>query len=379
MDRLRATGKDGKPLRPTRDGVPGKERVLCLDAKTGKQIWKHEYECPYRMTYGSGPRCTPVVRDGRVYVLGAMGDLKCLNEKDGKPVWEKSLLKEYKLDDPPVWGYASHPLLVGDLLYTLVGGKGSAVVAFDKDSGKEKWKALTTAEIGYSPPMLVHAGGKDQLIIWHSESINGLDPKTGKTYWTQEYPVGIAMQRPSVNIVSVIPHGRQLLISTFYHGSMLLELDDAKPGVKVLWRGKSNNVQRPDGIHAVMATPVFKDGHIYGNCGMGELRCLDATTGKQKWQTYALNGGQKAFCGTAFLVPQGDRFVVFNDLGELILAELSPKGHKVISKKKIIEPIEEARGRTVVWCHPAFANKCVYVRNDKEMICVSLAAEEKKS
>src|SRR5262249_26871576 len=161
------------------------------NAKTGKVVWKHEYECPYRMTYGSGPRCTPVVRDGKVYTLGAMGDLKCLDAKTGEPDWQKSLLTEYGLDDPPVWGFACHPLPAGALLYRLGGGKGSAVVAFDKATGKEKWKALTTAEIGYSPPMLVKAGGKDQLVVWLSEALYGLDPKSGKEHWKVEYPVGV--------------------------------------------------------------------------------------------------------------------------------------------------------------------------------------------
>jgi outer membrane protein assembly factor BamB len=373
MDRVRAVGKDGEPLRATRDGIPGKERVLCLNAKTGKIVWKHEYDCHYRIRYNSGPRVTPTVRDGRVYTLGAMGDLKCLNAKDGKPVWEKNLLKEYNLDDAPVWGYAAHPLLVGDLLYTLVGGKGSAVVAFEKGTGKEKWKALTSDEIGYSPPMLAKGGGKDQLIVWLSDSLSGLDPKSGKVYWTQQYPVGRQPQRPAVNIITPVPHGRQLFVSTYYHGSMLVELDKDKTEAKAVWRGKSNDPAKPDGLHVLMATPVLKDGHIYGVCAMSELRCLDAKTGKQKWQTYDLTGGEKVDCGTAFIVPQGDRFVVFNDQGELILAELSPKGHKVISKKKIIEPVEAARGREVVWSHPAFARKCVFVRNDKEIICVSLA------
>jgi outer membrane protein assembly factor BamB len=376
MDRQRAVGKDGKPLRATRDGVPGKERVLCLNAKSGAIIWEHEYDCPYRVSYSSGPRVTPLVRDGRVYVLGTMGDLKCLNEKDGKPVWEKNLLKAYKLDDPPVWGYAAHPLLVGDLLYTLVGGKGSAVVAFDKDKGTEKWKALSSDEVCYSPPMIARSGGKDQLIIWLSDSVNGLDPKTGKVHWTQEYPVGREPRRPAVSIHTVVPHGRKLFVSTVYHGPMLLELDETKLTAKLVWRGKSNNPEKPDGLHILMATPVIKGGHIYGVCANGELRCIDLKNNKQKWQTYDLTGGKASDCGTAFLVPQGDRYVVFNDQGELILAELSPKGHKVLSKKTIIEPAEEARGRTVVWSHPAFARKCVFVRNEKEIICVSLAEEK---
>jgi len=87
-------------------------------------------------------------------------------------------------------------------------------------------------------------------------------------------------------------------------------------------------------------------------------------------------GGQKADCGTAFLVPQGDRFVVFNDSGDLILAELSPKGYKEIDRTRILQPVEEARGRQVVWSHPAFAERCVFARNEKEIVCVSLAKKK---
>src|SRR5947209_8723834 len=178
MDRQRPTGPDGKPLRPTRAGIPGKERVLCLSAKDGKELWKHEYDCPYTVSYPSGPRTTPVVRDGRVYTLGAMGDLLCLDASSGRVRWSKNLVKAYRLDGPPVWGWAAHPLLDGDLLYCLVGGPGSAVVAFHKDTGAEAWKALTSEEVGYSPPMIYRAGGKRQLIVWLSESLNSLDPAT---------------------------------------------------------------------------------------------------------------------------------------------------------------------------------------------------------
>jgi outer membrane protein assembly factor BamB len=375
MDRLRTKGPDGKPLRPTRKGILGKERLLCLDRSSGKELWKHEYDRPYTISYASGPRTTPVVRDGRVYALGAMGDLFCLEAKTGKPVWSKNLVAEYKLDGPPVWGYAGHLLLEGDLLYTLVGGEGSAVVALEKDTGKERWKALTSEEVGYSPPMLATAGGKKQLLVWLSDSLNSLDPLTGKVYWTQEYPVGRPPMRPAVNIISVVPHGRQLFISTFYHGPMMVELAKDKPAATVKWRGKSNNPTKPDGLHALMATPVVKDGYLYGTGAGGELRCVEAATGKQMWQTWELTGGKQTDCGTAFLVPQGDRFVVFNDQGELILAELTPKGHKVVDRAKILEPVEKARGRMIVWSHPAFAHKCVFARNDKEMVCVSLAAK----
>lgn len=377
MDRSRFKDAAGKPARNTRDGIPGTEAVLCLDAATGKTLWKHEYSCPYQISYPSGPRCTPLVEGERVYTLGAMGEMLCLNATSGDVIWSRNIAKEYHTD-PPVWGYAAHPLLDGNRLICPVGGEGSAVVAFDKTNGKEIWKALTSEEIGYSPPMIYEAAGKSQLIIWLSDSLNSLDPETGKSYWSQAYPVDTKVQRPAVNIVTVRRDGNHLFLSTFYHGPMLLELTGDKPGVKVVWHGKSNNPMKPDGIHSLMATPILKDGYIYGVCAMGELRCIDEATNKQIWQTYKATGGKRSDCGTAFLVPQGDRCIIFNDQGELILAKLSRAGYGEIDKFKILEASEPARNRMVVWSHPAFANRCVFARNDKEMVCVSLAAAEAK-
>jgi outer membrane protein assembly factor BamB len=178
MERERPKGEDGEPARPTRAGLPGVERVLCLSAIDGKQIWKHKYDCPYKISYPNGPRVTPLIRDDRVYTLGAMGELCCLDASKGEVVWSKSLMKEYKLDKAPVWGWATHPLLDGDLLYCMVGGKDSAVVAFNKKDGAEVWKALTTEEIGYSPPMIYDLAGKRTLIAWLSDSRRMLIPKT---------------------------------------------------------------------------------------------------------------------------------------------------------------------------------------------------------
>jgi outer membrane protein assembly factor BamB len=375
MDRERAKDEKGQPLRPTRQGILGNERVLCLDAADGKVVWKHEYDCPYTISYPTGPRTTPLVHQGRVWTLGAMGDLFCLDAADGKVRWSKNLVKEYKLEGAQAWGWAAHPLLDGDLLYCLVGGEGSAVVAFNKDTGKEVWKALSSQEVGYSPPMIYEAGGKRQLIIWLSEALYGLDPATGKQYWKVDYPEGAPVQRPAVNIITVRKMKDLLFISTYYHGPMVVKLDADKPGASVVWKGKSNNPAKPDGLHSLMAAPVFKDGYVYGVGADAELLCFKAETGEQLWKTFDATGGKKADCGTAFIVPQGDRYVLFNDLGDLILAELSPKGYKEIDRAHILEPAEAARGRDVVWSHPAFARRCVFARNEKEMVCVSLAKE----
>src|SRR5205823_13409248 len=133
-------------------------------------------------------------------------------------------------------------------------------------TGKEDWKARTTEEIGYSPRMIYEGGGKRKLIMWLYESINALDPATGKVYWTKPYPADGPPQRPAVNIATVRRMDDLLFVSTYYHGPMMLKLAADKPDAQVLWKGKSNNPAKPDGVHILMAAPVLQDGCIYGVC-----------------------------------------------------------------------------------------------------------------
>ena len=114
--------------------LTGTERVLCIDADSGKIVWKHGYPRKYTISYPNGPRCTPTVHEGKVYALGAEGDLCCLNAETGDVVWKKNFEKEYGAKTA-LWGYASHPLVDGKKLICIVGGKDSEVVAFDKDAG----------------------------------------------------------------------------------------------------------------------------------------------------------------------------------------------------------------------------------------------------
>jgi outer membrane protein assembly factor BamB len=354
--------------------IPGNERVLCLDARTGAQVWEHTYESAYRIDYPAGPRATPVVADGRVFALGAMGDLRCLDAASGKLIWAVNFATNFNTE-PPIWGWAAHPLLDGERMICLVGGTNSAVVAFDKDTGKELWRALTAHEIGYAPPVILDIAGSRQLLIWHPDGIAGLEPKSGQALWTHKYPVDAKPQRPEVTIATPRFDGRRLFLTQYYKGALMLEVASNPPGAKILWNrhGKIGS-DFSDGLHTVMTTPVFRDGFIYGVCGMGEMRCLDAANGDRQWESYAPTGGKKAPLSNAFIVAQATRFWIWNDQGELILANMTPKGYEEISRAKLLEPQENTRGRDVLWCHPAFANRCAYVHNGKELICVSLAA-----
>src|SRR5207249_2854611 len=146
----RITAKDAaKPQSPfdAETGVAGTERVLCLDAKTGNEVWKHEYPVEYRVSFGAGPRCTPAVAGGKVYTLGAMGNLVCLDAAKGGVLWQKDFKSDYRAKTP-TWGFTGHPLVYGNLLVCLVGGPDALVVAFDKDTGKEVWKALKPKAAG---------------------------------------------------------------------------------------------------------------------------------------------------------------------------------------------------------------------------------------
>jgi outer membrane protein assembly factor BamB len=273
-----------------------------------------------------------------------------------------------------MWGFAAHPLLDGDKLVCLVGGPGSVVVAFHKDSGQELWRALSAEQPGYCPPILLSAAGKRQLIIWHPEAVNSLDPETGKLYWSQPFRV-----REGISIATPRLEDGRLFVSCFYNGSLMLQLDPSQPGGRVLWQGKSKSEQPrlTEGLHSLMCTPFLKNGYIYGICSFGQLRCLKADTGERIWETLRATGNQDKPVdrwANAFLVAQHDRFWLFNEQGDLILARLTPQGYNEIDRVHLLEPTNSMPGRPVVWSHPAFANRSLYARNDREIICVGLAA-----
>jgi outer membrane protein assembly factor BamB len=348
----------------TRTKLTGKERILCFDATTGKQLWKHEYDCKYDISYPIGPRCTPTVSGGKVYALGAMGDLTCLAAGDGKVLWTKNLPREYQAEVPQ-WGYSGHPLVDGKQLYCFAGGDGSTVVALDKDTGKELWRSLS-APIGYAPPVLVKAGGVQQLLIWHAEALNGLDPATGKVFWSIELKPDYGM-----SIMTPRKLGDYVFVGGVGGHGMLVKLAADKPAAEVAWRGKPNNA-----VYPVNSTPFLEDGYIYGVDQDSNLRCVKMEDGQRLWATLVPTvGAERDKSGTAFLVKNGDLFYLFNETGHLIIARLSPKGYDELARAKILEPTSKAFGRDVVWSHPAFANRCVYARNDKELVCVSLEAK----
>jgi outer membrane protein assembly factor BamB len=361
------------------------ERVQCVEETTGKVLWTHEYDCPYSISYSVGPRTTPSVDGDRVYTLGAEGDLFCLDTASGKVNWSKHLSSDKA--PTPIWGFAGHPLIDGKKLIVLTCGKDPTggpglVTAFDKMTGTVLWTALAADPSGYCPPMIYTAGGMRQLIIWDPKEVHGLDPETGKVYWS--LPFGPVRNGVAITTPKFFHHpqlGDLLLISSAAEGSLVLKFDTNDPKASVLWKRSGKNDKKTEALHSLMVPPVIRDGLIYGVCIQGELRCLEPRNGDRLWETYAATSGEAGpqLWATAFLIPMGDvgtRFLLPNEHGDLILADLSPKGYSEVSRTHLIDPTNVDSGRPVLWCHPAVANRCIFWRNDKEMVCASLAQPE---
>lgn len=365
------TGGDRSSPDPGKtDRLQGRERVLCFNAADGKLLWKHEYDCPYELSFGSGPRCTPTVAGGKVYALGAMGHLVCLDAATGGAVWSRDLKKDYRIK-APMWGFCGHPLADGQKLYVTVGGDGSVLVAFDKDTGKELWRALSAKEPGYCPPSLIEAGGTRQLVHWNGEAVTSVDPETGRPYWSVELEPAYGM-----SIMAPRRWNDYLFAGGIGFKAVMLRLAPDRPAATEVWRGKPGTA-----VYPVNSTPFIEGGVIYGVDQPGALRAVRVETGERLWETFKpVVGrdhppGDRVNSATAFLVKNGDRFFLFGENGDLVIAKLSPKGYEEVSRAKLLEPTSTAFGRSLVWSHPAFAERCIFARNDKELVCASLAAE----
>jgi outer membrane protein assembly factor BamB len=327
------------------------ERVLCLDAADGKLLWKHEYPVAYgKMEFGNGPRATPAVHDGRVYAFGALGHFHCLDAADGKPVWACDTAKAFD-GAPPTWGHASSPLVDGDRVVVQVGGRrGACLVALDRKTGKEVWRALGDRP-GYSSPVMMDLPGGRQLVYWAAENLSGLDPATGKVLWQAPHTTNY-----DVTIADPVGHGGTLLVSDYWEGSKAVRLDEKGRGPKVAWEGKP--------LSLLMSTPLVRDGHAYALDRFNGLKCVELETGKVKWEgEHVTPRGRNPH---ASLVWAGERALILNEKGELILARLSPEGYKPLGKVKVIDE---------TWAHPGFLDGCVFARNDKEIVCVPLTGK----
>jgi outer membrane protein assembly factor BamB len=348
------------------------ERVLCLDWKSGTMLWQIRYPCSYEdFTYEAGPRAAVTLHDGRAYALGAAGHLHCLDAASGKIRWKRDLRSEYRIRMPK-WGIAAHPIIAGDLVITQVGGAGEAcVVAFDRKTGDERWKALPD-EASYSPPIAIEQAGRRLVVIALGFRLVAVDPTDGTLQWSHEQP----KSSWPISIPAPVVQGDLMFFSTAHAGSYLFRLARDRLAIETIWE-RGRRPRSEDTLTPVIPDPLVMNGLVIGVQTDGELRCLDLMTGKRQWET--IEAMPKAWHATMHLVragETGDRAWIFTEQGNLILARLNAQGYHELTRARVIEPTLEQgpRGRAVTWSHPAFAYRHIFARSDRELVCANLAA-----
>jgi outer membrane protein assembly factor BamB len=339
-----------------------RERLHCFDETTGKALWTHVYDVAYEdwafdPAQQIGPVATPIVHNDKVYTLGRLGHLFCLDARKGEVLWERNLEKDYQVGFAP--GTPS-PLIEGDLLILFIGGKPDAcVIALHKDTGKEVWKALDDS-LTFSSPIVITSGGKKQLVVWTKESVTSLDPASGSTWWRQRL-----LTSSDYAVSTPVFHKDRLLI-----GGLMLQLDPDRPAARVLWPDSKAPARR---IFSHTSTALFRGDHLFSARSSGELICVEAGTGKVVWEATKVTDLQNG--SSIHLTPNGDSVLLYTDKGELIRAQLTSQAYKEISRVALLEPTFPWGKRKVTWSPPAYANRHIFVRNSKELICASLAAK----
>lgn len=324
------------------------EVIECLDAGSGEPKWKFSYPCKYADNYGKGdgPRATPVIDGKRVYTLGADGTLTCVDFDKGTKVWQRNISTDYEVR-PSFFGVGTTPLVEGDLLLVNVGGKGAGVVAFDKETGKEAWKA-TDEGASYSSPVAATIDGTRHVFFFTRSGILSLDPKTGAVRFSKRWRARIDA---SVNAAVPLVIGDHVLYSTSYNtGAILIKVK--KDSAEEVW--KSDEV-----LSAHYSSLVAKGDYAFGFDGRQEegarLRCIDAKAGKVAWSKEGFG------CGTIILA--GDQLLILTEQGELVLAEASPKAYRELARARVLRATRAPL---------ALADGHVFARDDTHVVCLKV-------
>jgi outer membrane protein assembly factor BamB len=347
---------NGKVYLHTRVAKEDKEEVTAYDAKTGDLVWTFAYDRgDFKGRFGLGPRATPTVADGKIYTFGVTGILYCVDAEKGKEVWHVDTLKEFKAKNLG-FGMSGSPLVEGDLVLVNVGGEGASVVAFKKNSGEVAWKTLDD-KASYASPIALGKGKERQVVFLTAAGLVSLDPKDGSVYWKE--PLVDLLNESSTTPVRI---GDDLLLAssvTFGSMGVRLEPKDGKPSAARLWKNPELT------CYFSTPVPVGKD-YVYMVTGAlsltaapsSTLRCVEAKSGQEKWKKEKV-----AKYHAALLRTGDDKLLMLDDNGNLILIDPDPEKYKELARSKVC-------GQT--WAHPALSDGRVFLRDEKELMCVPL-------
>lgn len=328
-----------------------RERLLCLDAQSGEVVWEHAWDVSYGdLDYGNGPRAQPTVADGRVYAVGAVGDVRCVDAATGRLIWAKHYTRDFG-GRLPTWGYAGAPVLHGGRLLLAPGGPAAGLVALVPETGQEIWRSLAD-EAGYSTPVVVEESEGTRVIHWTPSHLRCVDFADGRLLWSHPHKVtyGVSIAKPLVQDGLVV-------FSGYWEGSQALRLNPADGESRLAWEDAR-------WLRGLMSPALSRGGHAYLLDKQYGLTCLEVATGKKLWDdgNQMTPRGRNPHASLVWL-GQEDRVLILNAEGELILARLDPTGYRETSRTKLL-------GHT--WAHPAFAGTGVYARSDTEIVCVDL-------
>lgn len=329
----------------------GNDIIFCLDANTGRVIWKHTYAC--EQGGWPGPRATPTIDGDRVYTLSRSGHIHCLNTTSGKIIWKRDLIAEGMAVDPDC-GISGSPLVVGNAIILNAGKTG---ISLNKMTGKVNWHS-GAEKCGFAAPVLYRSGGKTKLAILGRTVLYGVNIQDGKVLWSMPWKT-----RYEENSPDPIAMGSQLFVSTGYgRDCALLDLKSGSPNVVWQNRNMSNHFH----------TSILLNGHIYGIDGVAgkkcNLRCVDAKTGDIEWEVPFEFGP---------IMATEDKLLVLTEKGMLHIADASPNGYKEISKAQVITIPDVQRGprtkRNFCWTPPVLSNGRMYVRSSHgELVCINM-------
>jgi outer membrane protein assembly factor BamB len=338
------------------------ERIVCLDEESGSLIWEHRYTATYgKLDYGKGPRCTPTVHDGRVYTLGAVGHVHCLDAATGKVLWSKDLVKDHG-GKVPEWGFAASVIIEGDRAIVHAGLPGGCYSAYDRRFGTELWRGGDDP-VGYGTPIVVEHAGLKQLIGWTPEHIVAHRLDDGRLLW--KYPYKITY---GVSIATPIFHNGTVLVCGYWHGSRAIKLGPSPDKADLLW--EENRYLR-----GLMDQPLYRRSHVYLLDKQYGIVAFELAKGEKLWTddnrlTPRGRNPQVSMVWLGNAEPGGqddtDRAICLNEQGELILIRLTPEGLTEDSRAKIV-------GET--WAHPAYAGQCCFARDDEKIVCVRLGTK----
>jgi outer membrane protein assembly factor BamB len=328
------------------------ERVLCFDAAAGKLMWECPYPVRYKgLSYGNGPRAAPTIHDGKLYSLGAVGHLHCLDAASGKVFWAKDLVREQRAR-VPTWGFAASPVAFEDLLILHIGAEpDGCLLALDRQTGKEVWRSQPDPA-GYATPIVIESYGAPQLICWTPTNVRGLHPRTGQLLWTVPFEVTYG-----TSIATPIFQEGIVLVSGYYEGSKAIKLGPTPTDATVIWQNRRN-------LRGLMSQPLYREGHGYLLDRQHGLTCFHLRTGKKVWDDgNRLTPKGRNPQATVVWIGDEDRALALNSEGDLVLVRLRPTGFQELARAKIVGP---------TWAHPAYAGGRVYARSDQELVCVAL-------